>query len=462
MTPEVNPLLRSNSPNQTVALSAQCTAEKSPDQYTGSSSRIFGQSSYPSHCFATKILSGIVLILAASSDFFHTGPLNTGNHIALAGFFPEGSVGAVIIDSLLLVAGFALLVGGAELLVRGASKIALLLGISPLVVGLTVVAFGTSSPEGAVSVFSAFSDQSGIAVGNIIGSNIMNILIVIGLSTAIMPMVVSEQVIQLQVPLVIAASVAFFVMALDGTIGTLDGFILFNSIIIYTVWAIRKSRREQKKIKEAHSDNYTVPEDEEANKFRAISRHGILTLAGILVLVAAAHMLVDGASDIAAILGVSDLIIGLTIVALGTSLPELATSVVAGIKKRRDIAVGNIIGSNLFNILAVIGLSSLVAPNGIAVPESAIQFDIPVMTAVAFACLPIFFTGHRICRWEGFLFLGYYGFYLTYLILSARNDASPSLFKTVILFFVVPLTVITLAVSVYRHIKLSNLDQSKQ
>lgn len=452
--------LKSISQKLSICSPKQCFSKKHHPLYRTPLPRTCDKSMMLFYCAAKKILPGFALILAVSSDLFLTPLPTAGSQVTLAGFLPEGTVGAVVIDSVLLVVGFALLIGGAELLVRGASKIALLFGISPLVVGLTVVAFGTSSPEGAVSVFSAFSDQSGIAVGNIIGSNIMNILIVIGLSTVIMPMVVSEQVIQLQVPLVIAASVAFFIMALDGTIGTFDGFILFSAIIIYTVWAIRKSRREQREVKDAYSEDYVIPEEKDKNKARAITINSIITVTGILILVAAAHMLVEGASDIAAILGVSDLIIGLTIVALGTSLPELATSVVAGIKKRRDIAVGNIIGSNLFNILAVIGLSSLVAPNGIAVPESAINFDIPVMTAVAFACLPIFFTGHRICRWEGFLFLSYYGFYLTYLILSARSGSPPSLFKTVTLFFVIPLTVITIVISVYRHIKQSKLNTS--
>ncbi|MFW6414531.1 MAG: calcium/sodium antiporter, partial [Verrucomicrobiota bacterium] len=301
-------------------------------------------------------------------------------------------------DIVLLIVGFAILLGGADLLVRGASKIALMVGISPLVVGLTVVAFGTSSPEGAVSIFSAVSEQPGIAIGNIVGSNLMNILIVIGISAAITPFTVSLQIIKLEIPLMIAASGAFYLMALDGVINTLDGFILFSAIVFYTVWAIRKSRNEHGKMVETdYVEEYKEPGTQGSP--RHFVRYGLMVILGIAGLVAAAQMLVKGGSDIARILGVSDLLIGLTIVALGTSLPELATSIVAGFKKKHDIAVGNIIGSNLFNLLAVIGVSGLLVPGGLEVSQQALTFDIPVMMIVSIACLPIFFTAHKVSRW---------------------------------------------------------------
>lgn len=353
-------------------------------------------------------------------------------------------------DIFLLAAGFVILLLGAELLVRGASNIALMLGISPLIVGLTVVAFGTSSPEGAVSLFSAVSDQSGIAIGNIVGSNLMNILIVIGLSAAITPFTVSLQIIKLEIPLMITASAVFYLMAIDGVIDTLDGIVLFAAILVYTFWAIRKSRHEKhKNVENIYVEEYADSERKKAS--HSFFKHGMMVVIGIGCLVSAAQMLVKGGSDIAAVLGVSDLLIGLTIVALGTSLPELATSIVAGFKKKHDIAVGNIIGSNLFNLLAVAGLSGFLVPGGMEVSRQAVVIDIPVMVVVSAACLPIFLTGHKVSRWEGFLFLGFYGVYLTYLILTAKAVPETPIFRSVVLVVIIPLTILTIALSVYRH-----------
>jgi cation:H+ antiporter len=347
--------------------------------------------------------------------------------------------------------GLAALIIGAEWLVRGASRLAAALGISPLVVGLTVVAFGTSSPELGVSVMSSFSGQAGIAVGNVVGSNICNVLLILGLSALFAPLIVARQLIRIEVPLMIGVSFLFAFMALDGVFGRLDGILLFGGAIVYTVWVIRRSRRESK---------------EEADKSRGETREGgnpvttvggknllwqlCLIIAGLALLGLGANWLVDGAVTMARHFGVSDLLIGLTVVALGTSLPELAASVMASIRGERDIAVGNIVGSNLFNILVVIGFTAVVAPAGVPVAGTALQFDIPVMLAVAVACLPIFFTGHLIARWEGLLFVFYYIAYTLYLILNAmQHDALP-VFTTALVGFLLPLTGITLAVCVVR------------
>jgi cation:H+ antiporter len=349
---------------------------------------------------------------------------------------------------LLLIAGLALLIIGAEILVRGASRLAAAAGISPLVIGLTVVAFGTSSPELAVSVQSAFAGQADIALGNVVGSNIFNILFVLGISALIIPLVVAQQLVRLDVPLMIGVSVLVYLFGLNGQIGRMEGAILFLGIIAYTVFLIRQSRKETKEVREEYAQEFA---DRQPHGIKFFLVNLLLVVGGLTLLILGARWLVDSAVTLAQALGLSELIIGLTIVAIGTSMPEVATSIVAAVRGERDIAVGNVVGSNIFNLLAVLGLTSLVAPNGVPVPEAALAFDLPVMTAVAFACLPIFFTGYRVARWEGAVFLGYYAAYVLYLILKATQHDGLPLFSTVMLLFVVPLTVLTLVVLVVRE-----------
>lgn len=357
-----------------------------------------------------------------------------------------------IVTLVLFVCGFVVLVYGAELLVRGASALAQTFGISPLVVGLTVVAFGTSSPELGVSVMSAFSGQADIALGNVVGSNIANVLLILGFSALAAPLIVSRQLIRIEVPLMIGVSLLAWGMALDGVIGRLDGLLLFAGVIAYTVWAIRRSRRETASGADEFAEEFG-PADADNSGQPVPLRQILLILAGLALLGIGSHWLVSGAVYLARYFGVSDLLIGLTIVSIGTSLPELATSVMASLRGHRDIAVGNIVGSNLFNILAVLGLTALVAPGGIAVANQAISFDFPVMVAVMFACLPIFFTGHLIARWEGALFLAYYLAYTLYLIFASLEHAALPGFRHAMVWFVLPLTVVTLAVGVVRYLR---------
>ncbi|AMV73091.1 calcium/sodium antiporter [Desulfuromonas carbonis] len=344
---------------------------------------------------------------------------------------------------LLLLAGFVLLIAGAELLVRGAAQLAIGLGISPLVVGLTVVAFGTSAPELGVSVFSAWNGQAGIALGNVVGSNIANILLILGLSALVAPLVVHRQVIRLEVPIMIGTSLLLLLFALDGSIGRFEGLLLFAGIIFYTTWAIHRSRRENRAAQEE------IPAEARGHASRTMQL--LLIVGGLILLGIGARWLVNSAVVIAQHFGVSDLVIGLTVVAIGTSLPELATSALASLRGQRDIAVGNVVGSNIYNILSVLGLTALVSPAGIPVPETAWAFDLPVMLIVAIACLPIFWLGHRIERWEGGLFLVYYGAYtLLVFLLSTQHPSLPQLMRTMA-WFIAPLTVVTLGISLWRH-----------
>jgi len=357
----------------------------------------------------------------------------------------------MLLQLLLLTIGFGCLVLGAEILVRGSSRLASAWGVSPLVIGLTVVAFGTSSPEAAVSVWASIGGQSGIAMGNVIGSNIFNILVVLGMSAVVCPLVVAQQVVRLDVPLMIGASILLYILVLDGALGRWDGALLFTILVLYTVWAIRKSRRETKEVEAAYRKEFEPPPSAEGASRPVVNV--LLVAAGLGLLLAGSHLLVQSAVFIARVVGVSELVIGLTIVAAGTSLPELATSVIAAFRKERDIAVGNVIGSNLFNILGVLGMSALAASTPLSVAEASLKLDLPVMILAAVACLPVFFTGHRINRWEGFFFLIYYGVYILYLILVIRDRGGLLTLEWVVGVFVLPVTAVTLAVSVYRQVR---------
>jgi len=350
----------------------------------------------------------------------------------------------------LIIGGLLALAFGGEVLVRGASRLAALAGISPLVIGLTVVAFGTSSPELAVSLKACLSGQTDIAVGNVVGSNILNVLLILGISALVAPLVVSSQLIRVDVPLLVLASVAMLLLGLDGTIGRLDGIGLFVGLVCYIGWSIRQGRREASPVQEEFEKKAAA--SLEKTPYQIMLQLGLILL-GVLLLTLGAGWLVDGSVTIARYYGMSELLIGLTIIAVGTSLPEVAASILASVKGERDIAVGNVVGSNLFNIMCVLGLSAAVSPGGVEVSQTALRLDIPVMLATAIACLPIFFTGHVIVRWEGGLFLGYYLAYTAFLIFAATNPAASRALGGVMLGFVVPLTVVTLLIGVVRALK---------
>lgn len=346
--------------------------------------------------------------------------------------------------SLLLIAGFALLVIGAELLVRGAARIALMFNITPLVIGLTIVAFGTSAPEMAVSTQSAWSQQGDLAIGNVIGSNIFNVLLILGISALITPLLVSRQLIRLDVPVMIGASILAWVLALDGSYSRLDGLILFSCVIAYTSYLIITSLRKNKQGIATDDDEVDQYTQGSGTGSSALIKNTLYVLAGLALLVLGSRMLVSGAVDLAKLLGLSELVIGLTVLAVGTSLPELATSAIAAWKGERDIAVGNIVGSNIFNMLSVLGLAGLVSPQLIPVDAKALSFDFPVMIAVMVACLPIFYAGYRISRWNGALFFFYYLAYTAHLILHSQGNELAPAFTHSMLMYVAPLTAVAL------------------
>lgn len=347
----------------------------------------------------------------------------------------------------MIVVGLVALYYGANLLVDYAVKLAALIGISSLVIGLTVVAFGTSAPELMVNLAASVSGNTDIALGNIVGSNIFNVLFILGASAIICPLVVHQQLLWWDVPVMIFTSVLLWFFSSKGVLTSENGWVFLLLFFAYTLTLIWMSK---KKKEEAEFDREYV--SKEAFTWGAVMKLIAWIVLGLFILVVGSKFLVEGSVILARYLGVSELVISLTIIAAGTSLPEVATSFVAAMKKERDIAVGNILGSNIFNILAILGISSVVSPEGIPVPEVALNFDIPVMVAAAVVCLPIFFTGHQIYRWEGGVLLLYYVLYIVHVVMMSLNYSWLNNFRDAVLYFLVPLTVLALLSGVVIHL----------
>ena len=349
---------------------------------------------------------------------------------------------------LVLLGGLALLTAGAEALVRGASSLARRSGVSPLVIGLTIVAAGTSAPELVTSVYAAIGGHPDVGIGNVVGSNTFNILFILGLVALVQPPVVAQRLVWLDVPLMIGTSAAVVAMAYDGHLGRVDGALLLAGFAIYVVISLRTSRGEPDAVREEYDHAYGS-----AARVGSVVVDAALVAVGIAALAFGARLLVQAAVELARAAGLSEMVLGLTIVAAGTSVPEVATSVMAAVRKERDIAVGNIVGSNLLNMFLVLGLVGTISSAGVPIAAALLRFDMPVMLAAAVACLPIFVTGHRIDRWEGGLLVVYYVAYLLFTLLAAaHHDALPAL-SAVMLAFVVPLTAITLGIVWSRELR---------
>ncbi|AJO76597.1 calcium/sodium antiporter [Pseudomonas sp. MRSN 12121] len=339
-----------------------------------------------------------------------------------------------------MFSGLLLLVAGAELLVRGAVRLAARLHVRALIIGLSIVAFGSSAPQMAVSLQATLAENTDIAVGSVIGSSIFNILVTLGLSALIIPLRVSRQLVRLDIPLMILASLLVFVLAYNEELTPVDGLVLLGALVLYLGLLLRQSRHSVRP--HAHAPTDTP------------RRHWLSSLlwmiAGLLLLVLAGHLLVEAAVEVATDLGLSERIIGLTIVAVGTSLPALATSLIAALRGQRDIAVGNIIGSNLFNLLGVLGFTALVAPTPLSVSPNAVDFDLPVMLGVAVLCLPVFYSGYRVTRAEGLLFLGLYLAYGLHVVSFTTGMPLAGKLEDLMLFFVLPVLVAFLLFSSLR------------
>lgn len=332
-----------------------------------------------------------------------------------------------LISLIELFAGLCLLIFGAELMVRAAVRLAARLHVRPLIIGLTVVAFGSSAPQMAVSLQAAQAHTPDIAVGSVIGSSIFNILVTLGLSALIIPLRVSRQLVRLDIPLMIGASLLVFLLAWNEELGRLDGILLLSALALYLGLLLRQSRHSAR----PHSEQ---PETAPASWLVSV----LMIIVGLAMLVFAGRLLLGAAVVVATDLGFSERVIGLTVVAVGTSLPELATSLIAALRGQRDIAVGNVIGANLFNLLGVLGLTALIAPMPLSVSPNALDFDLPVMLGVAALCLPVFYSGYRVTRVEGLLLLGLYLVYGLHVVSFTTGMPLAGKLERLMLFYVLP------------------------
>lgn len=319
-----------------------------------------------------------------------------------------------------------LLILGAEVLVRAAIRLAASLKVRPLIIGLSIVAFGSSAPQMAVSLQATLTDNTDIAVGSVIGSSIFNILVTLGLSALIIPLRVSRQLVRLDIPVMILASLLVFALSANEILTPVDGLLLLTALVAYLgllLYQTRHSRRPR-----------TRDTVVQAPWLSSV----LCMIAGLLLLVFAGHLLLGAAVEVASDLGLSERVIGLTIVGVSTSLPCLATSLIAALRGEREIAVGNVIGSNLFNLLGVLGFTALVAPSPLSVSPNALDFDLPVMLGVAVLCLPVFYSGYRITRAEGLLFLGLYLAYGLHVISFTTGMPLANRLEQLMLYYVLP------------------------
>lgn len=332
-----------------------------------------------------------------------------------------------LINVIELLSGLCLLLIGAELMVRAAVRLAERLHVRPLIIGLTIVALGSSAPQMTVSLQAALTDNPDIAVGSVVGSGIFNILVTLGLSALIIPLRVSRQLVRLDIPLMIGASLLVFILAWNKDLGRFDGVLLLGALALYLGLLFRQSR---------HSTRPHTERPTETQQSWLISV--LMILAGLAMLVFAGRLLLGAAVVVATDLGLSERVIGLTVVAVGTSLPELATSLIAALRGQRDIAVGNVIGANLFNLLGVLGLTALLAPTPLSVSPNALDFDLPVMLGVAALCLPVFYSGYRVTRAEGLLLLGLYLVYGLHVVSFTTGMPLAGKLERLMLFYVLP------------------------
>lgn len=342
----------------------------------------------------------------------------------------------------LFIAGLVGLIGGAELFLKAVDHFGLKWGVSPLIMGLTVVAFATGAPELAISIKAATSGNADLVLGNIIGSNIANILLILGITSLISPLNITRRVVRIDVPIVIGASALVFVLAMDGSLSSIDGIILMIGLLVYSVFTffqIKKSRDEEN-ANEPFEFEGSV-DDLAKGVYFYIKNIGLL-LIGLTLIVLGSNWMVDSAVSIALSLGISQLVIGLTIVSIGTSLPEVATSLSSARKGNADIAVANVMGSNLYNILLTLGLTLIIAPEVLTVSKAAINLDLPFMVAVSIVCIPIFIAGFNLTRTDGLIFLFYYVTYLSYLVLEALGSSAVPFIQKGMLFAVVPGTIL--------------------
>ncbi len=357
------------------------------------------------------------------------------------------------LDLVFFLIGLVLLVVGAEGLVRGATRLGVLAGLSPLVIGLTIVSFATTAPEASVSIVAAADGRGGLAVGNVLGSNIFNILVVAGAAATIIAIPVSNITIRKDLPVLIAATTLVYLFAINKNVAEWEGILLLIALVSFITFSVLQSRRTARGTRESRITR---------TRREALNEMGIglgLSIIGAGFLIFGSRLFVDSASTIAEALGVSELIIGLTIVSAGTSAPELTTSVIAALRGETDLAIGNAVGASVINVLGVIGASALVSGGGLSVPGDAIRLDFPVAVTVGLIVLSIAMIGQRAGRKDGLVMLGFYGIYLGALIAVSLDDDLLTPASIIALGVVLPVSVITAVFMVIRTYR--NRDSAK-
>lgn len=317
-----------------------------------------------------------------------------------------------------ILIGLVTLVGGAELLVRGGASLAARLGISPIIIGLTIVSFGTSMPELGIGIQAATSGSAGLAVGNIVGTNIVNLLLILGLSALLRPISLDTRTVSMDLPAILIASAMLLLMSLDRHLSFWEGVVLLTAGLIYTASILHTAKPRSAAVRREHEQECQVGSPDPSGQRDLLDL--IFLVLGIAIIVFGADLLVDGSVTVATNFGVTEEFIGLTIIAIGTSAPELVTTLVSTVRGDRDIALGNLFGSSAFNIVFILGLTVIASPEPIGVPAQVLYIDLMVMCAVAIACIPVFLPGRRITRLEGGFFVVAYVVYLAYLI-AART-----------------------------------------
>lgn len=338
--------------------------------------------------------------------------------------------------TLLIIGGLALLILGGEILIKSSTNLASRLGMKPIVIGLTIIAMGTSAPEIIINLSSISEGHSSLALGNILGSNIFNILFILGISALITPLIINQKLIKIDIPILIILTITVWIFSLDLNLSFNEGIILFILLILFIIFSIKFSKKESPEVIKEYENEFSTPR-------KSLLLTIIYFCMGLTLLLLGSHYLVNGSVSLARSWGISELIIGITILACGSGTPEVVISVMAARKKEYDIAIGNIIGSCIFNILFVLGTSIIIFPNQ-PIPPEALNFDIPIMILTSIICLPICLSDQKVSRIEGLLLLLYFVSYISFIILnSSGHDAIEPFGKIVGLFFI-PITMITL------------------
>lgn len=355
---------------------------------------------------------------------------------------------------LMLIVGLVLLVVGADVMIKGAARLASNFGVPALVIGLTVVAFGTSAPELAVSVKAAYAGQAELAIANVVGSNIFNVLVILGLSALVSPLIISHQLIRQDVPIMVGITIVALLMTQNGDINRWEAAILAVGLFTYTWFLFYQGKKKGVDVSDG--------EVEELLSAKAPAWQNILlVIVGLILLVVGARWLVQSAVELATAWGVNEAVIGLTIVAAGTSLPEVMTSVVATLRGQRDLAVGNVVGSNIFNILCVLGISGVVSPTPLLAGEQLASIDIPVMLGVAVLCLPVFYIGAILSRAEGALFLILYVAYVWILIAMALGLGYTAQLQNAVLYGLIPIAAAFVLVTLVLDLRKRSVQKIK-